>query len=199
MDYVTPQIRRRPCGADRHLRHDGGARRDPRRGPRAEHHLRRAATSIAKLVPGGRSHMTLDEALKLSPRAARDVRERRAGAKAHRHGARPRGHAAPRLDARRGRRHHRAPGRTITSRWRRTTTAIVTQYTMTTLEELGLLKMDFLGLRNLTVLEDAVRDWHADAARTFDWRRRPGERSRRPSPCSPRARRRACSSWNRPA
>ena len=29
----------------------------------------------------------------------------------------------------------------------------VTQYTMTTLEELGLLKMDFLGLRNLTVLE----------------------------------------------
>ena len=34
--------------------------------------------------------------------------------------------------------------------------SIVTQYTMTTLEELGLLKMDFLGLRNLTVLEDAA-------------------------------------------
>ncbi len=32
---------------------------------------------------------------------------------------------------------------------------IVTQYTMTTIEELGLLKMDFLGLRNLTVIEDA--------------------------------------------
>ncbi|MGI5963639.1 MAG: DNA polymerase III subunit alpha [Lawsonibacter sp.] len=31
----------------------------------------------------------------------------------------------------------------------------VTQYIMTTLEELGLLKMDFLGLRNLTVLNDA--------------------------------------------
>ena len=31
--------------------------------------------------------------------------------------------------------------------------AIVTQYTMTTLEELGLLKMDFLGLRNLTVID----------------------------------------------
>ena len=27
---------------------------------------------------------------------------------------------------------------------------IVTQFTMTTIEELGLLKMDFLGLRNLT-------------------------------------------------
>ena len=35
--------------------------------------------------------------------------------------------------------------------------AIVCQYPMTTLEELGLLKMDFLGLRNLTVLDDAVK------------------------------------------
>ena len=34
---------------------------------------------------------------------------------------------------------------------------VVTQYTMTTIEELGLLKMDFLGLRNLTVIEDAQR------------------------------------------
>lgn len=35
--------------------------------------------------------------------------------------------------------------------------SVVCQYTMTTLEELGLLKMDFLGLRNLTVLEDAAK------------------------------------------
>lgn len=34
---------------------------------------------------------------------------------------------------------------------------IVTQFTMTTLEELGLLKMDFLGLRNLTVIADAEK------------------------------------------
>ncbi len=34
---------------------------------------------------------------------------------------------------------------------------IVTQFTMTTIEELGLLKMDFLGLRNLTVIDDAER------------------------------------------
>ena len=34
---------------------------------------------------------------------------------------------------------------------------VVCQYIMTTLEELGLLKMDFLGLRNLTVLDDAVK------------------------------------------
>ncbi|MBR6353915.1 MAG: DNA polymerase III subunit alpha, partial [Oscillospiraceae bacterium] len=35
--------------------------------------------------------------------------------------------------------------------------AVVCQYPMTTLEELGLLKMDFLGLRNLTVLDEAER------------------------------------------
>lgn len=35
--------------------------------------------------------------------------------------------------------------------------AVVTQFTMTTLEELGLLKMDFLGLRTLTVISKAVK------------------------------------------
>lgn len=42
---------------------------------------------------------------------------------------------------------------------------IVTQYTMTTIEELGLLKMDFLGLRNLTVIRDAeeqIREFAPD-------------------------------------
>ena len=35
--------------------------------------------------------------------------------------------------------------------------SVTTQFTMTTLEELGLLKMDFLGLRTLTVIQDAAR------------------------------------------
>lgn len=42
---------------------------------------------------------------------------------------------------------------------------VVTQFTMTTLEELGLLKMDFLGLRNLTVISDAekiIKQSHPD-------------------------------------
>ncbi len=39
----------------------------------------------------------------------------------------------------------------------RASDAITTQFTMTTLEELGLLKMDFLGLRTLTVIQNAVR------------------------------------------
>lgn len=34
---------------------------------------------------------------------------------------------------------------------------VSTQYTMTVLEELGLLKMDFLGLRTLTVIDDAIK------------------------------------------
>ena len=35
--------------------------------------------------------------------------------------------------------------------------SVVTQFTMTTLEELGLLKMDFLGLRNLTAISDCEK------------------------------------------
>ncbi len=35
--------------------------------------------------------------------------------------------------------------------------AVITQFPMTTLDELGLLKMDFLGLRNLTVMDDAEK------------------------------------------
>ena len=45
---------------------------------------------------------------------------------------------------------------------------VVTQYVMTTLEELGLLKMDFLGLRNLTIIDDAVKMIH-QAGKPLDW------------------------------
>ncbi len=38
--------------------------------------------------------------------------------------------------------------------------AVVTQYPKDTIEELGILKMDFLGLRNLTIIDDAVRKIH---------------------------------------
>ena len=34
--------------------------------------------------------------------------------------------------------------------------SITTQFTMTTLEELGLLKMDFLGLKNLTIIDKVL-------------------------------------------
>ena len=44
---------------------------------------------------------------------------------------------------------------------------ITTQFTMTTIEELGLLKMDFLGLRTLTVIQDAVRMIRKKAGEDF--------------------------------
>ncbi len=46
--------------------------------------------------------------------------------------------------------------------------SITTQFTMTTLEELGLLKMDFLGLRTLTVIRDAVRFIEKNTGRHVD-------------------------------
>ena len=72
---------------------------------------------------------------------------------------------------------------------------VITQWAMGDVERAGLLKMDFLGLRNLTILSKVGRADRAD--------HRPEDRSlpvsrwttRRPSPCSAAARRRACSSW----
>ncbi len=46
--------------------------------------------------------------------------------------------------------------------------SITTQFTMTTLEELGLLKMDFLGLRTLTVIQDAAKMASARLGYTLD-------------------------------
>ena len=46
---------------------------------------------------------------------------------------------------------------------------ISTQFNMTTIEELGLLKMDFLGLRNLTVIRDALRMIEENHGVTIDW------------------------------
>lgn len=46
--------------------------------------------------------------------------------------------------------------------------SITTQFTMTTIEELGLLKMDFLGLRTLTVIQNAVRLVQKDYGMAID-------------------------------
>ena len=45
---------------------------------------------------------------------------------------------------------------------------ITTQFTMTTIEELGLLKMDFLGLRTLTVIQNAVRLAEKSSSKKID-------------------------------
>ncbi len=46
--------------------------------------------------------------------------------------------------------------------------SITTQFTMTTLEELGLLKMDFLGLRTLTVIQNAVQLAEFSSGKSID-------------------------------
>ena len=110
---------------------------------------------IAKLIPAA-LHITLDDALRLS----RELRERYEGdERIHR--------LIDTAKALEGMPRHastHAAGVVITKEpvvnyvpLARNDETIVCQYTMVTLEELGLLKMDFLGLRNLTILDDAVR------------------------------------------
>ena len=110
---------------------------------------------VAKLVPAT-LHITLDDALRLSKQLSdlyeADEKVRRLIDMARAVEGMPR-HAST-----------HAAGVVITKRpvyeyvpLARNDESIVCQYTMVTLEELGLLKMDFLGLRNLTVLDDAVK------------------------------------------
>ena len=108
---------------------------------------------VAKLVPTT-LHITLDEALRVSPKLKEmydgDERIKKLIDTARALEGMPRNTST------------HAAGVVITADpvctyvpLSRNDDTIVTQYTMTTIEELGLLKMDFLGLRNLTVIRDA--------------------------------------------
>ena len=108
---------------------------------------------VAKLVPAT-PHITLKEALETSPKLKEmydhDERTRQLIDTARSLEGMPRNAST------------HAAGVVITAQpvctyvpLSRNDDTIVTQYTMTTIEELGLLKMDFLGLRNLTVIRDA--------------------------------------------
>ena len=113
---------------------------------------------VAKLVPSGPGalHITLDDALKLSrqlsdlyegdPRVKKLIDTAKALEGMPRHAST---HAAGVVIT-------RLPVYEYVP-LARNDESIVCQYNMITLEELGLLKMDFLGLRNLTVLDDAVK------------------------------------------
>ena len=88
------------------------------------------------------------------PRALRGRRRRQEG---RRHRDRHRGPQAPVGRARRRRDHvQRAAARRHPDHAREQDGAIITQFDYPTCERLGLIKMDFLGLRNLTVLDDAL-------------------------------------------
>ena len=112
--------------------------------------------TVAKLIPTT-LHLTLDEALRVSPQLKElydsDERVRKLVDTARALEGMPRNTST------------HAAGVVITARpvsdyvpLARNDDTIVTQFTMTTIEELGLLKMDFLGLRNLTVIDDAEKE-----------------------------------------
>ena len=111
--------------------------------------------AVAKLIPTT-LHMTLDEALKVSPQLKElydsDARVKELVDTARAIEGMPRNTST------------HAAGVVITKNpvsdyvpLAKNDDTIVTQFTMTTIEELGLLKMDFLGLRNLTIIEEAER------------------------------------------
>ena len=111
---------------------------------------------VAKLVPTT-PHITLDEALKVSPQLKEmydnDERVRKLIDTARALEGMPRNTST------------HAAGVVITADpvctyvpLSRNDDTIVTQYTMTTIEELGLHKLDFLGLRTLTVIHDAEEE-----------------------------------------
>lgn len=109
---------------------------------------------VAKLVPTQPLHLTLADALKISPKLKElyDTQER----------VKTLIDTAMDLEGMPRNSSTHAAGVVITAQpvytyvpLSRNDDTIVTQYTMTTIEELGLLKMDFLGLRNLTVIQDA--------------------------------------------
>ena len=116
-----------------------------------------AVDQVAKLVPGGQGQaasLTLDKALARSKefreKYETDDQARRLIDMARKVEGMPRNAST------------HAAGVVITDRpvmdyvpLAKTDKGVVTQYTMTAIEELGLLKMDFLGLRNLSVIEHA--------------------------------------------
>ena len=71
--------------------------------------------------------------------------------------------------------------------------SLVTQFTMTTLEELGLLKMDFLGLRTLTVIQNAAKLVARDKGVDLDMDHIDYD-DKKCMPCWEPVRRKACSS-----
>ena len=72
--------------------------------------------------------------------------------------------------------------------------AIITQFDMGACETLGLLKMDFLGLRNLTIIDDALENIELNGKPAAATSRASSSTTRRPTSCSPAATRSGCSS-----
>ena len=115
--------------------------------------------SIAKMIPRGQNgkNITIEEAIKMNPELRRliegDEQIRRLIEMCKRLEGLPRNasmHAAGVVIC-------REPAEHFIPLARAQDGSIVTQFTMKTIEQLGLLKMDFLGLRNLSVIQNACK------------------------------------------
>ena len=175
---------RRRARARLRLRHRRSHRQaDPRAGDGPQQALRR--------VPGR------------GARSAARLRHRGRGAAGDRGGEGPRGDRAQLLDPRRrggdrrpAAHRHRAAAAGRGPRRRRDgerSYRTVTQYSMKPIEEIGLLKMDFLGLRNLDVIEAALDIIEQSSGARPDMTRCRWTTCR-PTRCSPAATRSGCSS-----
>ena len=156
INYVTAEVRPRKCRADHHLRHHGGQGGDQRRRPRHGHALRRrrphrqdgpdhAEHQARRGDP--RNRPALQQAYDSEPQ----VRELLDTAKKLEGMVRNAGvHAAGVVISPR-------PLTELVPLHKTKNDEIVTAFDMVAIEKLGLLKMDFLGLTTLTILDDAVK------------------------------------------
>ena len=199
-------VRPRPRRPDRHLL--APSRPGPRCSDAARvlgYAVRPVGDKVAKAMPPlvmGRDtplyaclekHEKYEDGYKMAAelRPMYDDRPRRQAGR--RRGQGPRGHAPPGRHPRRRRGHHRRDPLTEYLPIQRKPgpnqdpeeAPVVTQYEMGGVEELGLLKMDFLGLRNLDVITDALAMIKEFRGVDVDIDDRPARRRQDPRPAPP--------------
>ena len=198
IEYVTEKYGRVERGADHHLRDHGGQGRDQGRGPRHGFALRRRgshrqAGSQPAQYHAGRSAEAVAAAARsrsTATSASRDMME-----------------VAKRLEGLARHASTHAAGVVISPQpltellplYKTNRDEITTQYDMKGLERLGLLKMDFLGLTTLTVLDDTVKLVAAESRRARRSEHAAARRRSRPTSFSRAATPRRSSSLNRTA
>ena len=164
MEYCAEQIRLRPCGPDHHLRHHGRARRHPRCGARDGYSAQRGGPHHQDdpAIPQPKP-VTSRDALNADPGAA-SAAMTSAGisARPDRYAAADGRRGAQRRHARRRRGHFRSAHAWNMCRCTARPTnsedtpiKTVTQFEMSIIDHLGLLKVDFLGLATLTIMQKA--------------------------------------------
>ena len=149
-----PQVRPRPGRADHHLQHHGRKGRDQRRGPRARHALRRRRPHRQD-DPDHHRHHHRAGAQRLAAAARRPTTATRRSRSSSTPPASSKASSAEPEFTPPASSSRRSPLTELVPVTRAKNDEIVTAYDMKAVEKMGLLKMDFLGLTTLTVIDDA--------------------------------------------